>query len=293
MVPELGLGVFVAVNTDTGADLPASLPATIIERFYAPRPDVPAASRLTYDQAKTYEGHFLTTRRAYGGLEGFLTRLVGEAQVRAAPDGRLTLTLDDQSTQWTATDQPDTFAPVGGAGLLVFQREDGAVTRFFAPNGPAAFERVGFPHQPGLLITFAVLTALAAIATLIGVATRDRREARQTPTQARASLLQTIQAMLWLIALAGTGLFALGAGDVAQLFYGWPSGWLLTASACAFVATLLTIATLAMTPVVWRGGRRVDSWTSLRKLGFTYTTLVFLSFALILAAWGFLEFWNA
>jgi hypothetical protein len=137
------------------------------------------------------------------------------------------------------------------------------------------------------------LTALAALATLIGVATRDRREARQTPTQARASLLQTIQAILWLVALVGVGVFASGAGDLAKVFYGWPSGWLLSASACAFVATLLTIATLAMLPVVWRGGRRVDSWTSLRKLAFTCTTLVFLGFALLLAAWGFLEFWNA
>ena len=175
----------------------------------------------------------------------------------------------------------------------MFQREDGRVARFFSPMGFAAFERIGFPHEPGLLKMFAVLTALAAIATLIGVATRDRRESRQTPTQARASLLQTIQAMLWLIALIGVGVFASGARDIARVFYGWPSGWLLTASACAFVATLLTIATLAMLPVVWRGGRRVDSWTSLRKLAFTCTTLIFLSFAMILAAWGFLEFWNA
>ncbi|WP_165188644.1 serine hydrolase domain-containing protein [Caulobacter soli] len=293
MAPELGLGVFVAVNTDTGADLSASLPATIIERFYAPRPEIPAASRITRDEARAYEGQFLTTHRAYGGLEGFIDRLIGEAMVRVTPDGRLALTIDGESTLWTATDQPDTFAPISGAGLLVFQREDGKVMRFFSPMGGAAFERIGFPHQPGLLTTFAVLSALAALATLIGVATRDRREARQTPTQARASLLQTIQAILWLIALVGVGVFASGAGDVAKVVYGWPSGWLLSASACAFVATLLTIATLAMLPVVWRGGRRVDSWTSLRKLAFTCTTLIFLSFALLLAAWGFLEFWNA
>jgi hypothetical protein len=292
MVPELGLGVFISVNTDTGADLAASLPATIVQRYYAPRAEVPAPSRITYDEARAYEGQFLTTRRAYGGLEGFIDRLIGEAKVRAAPDGRLTLTIDGQSSQWTATDQPDTFAPLSGAGLLVFQREDGQVTRFFSPQGTAAFERIGFPHAPGLLKTLGVLTALAAIATLIGLATRDRRESRQTPTQALASLMQTIQALLWLIALAGVGMFASGAGDVAKVFYGWPSGWLLTASACAVVATILTIATLAMAPVIWRGGRRVDSWTALRKLAYTCTNLVFLAFALVLASWGFLEFWN-
>jgi CubicO group peptidase (beta-lactamase class C family) len=292
MVPDLGLGVFVTVNTNTGVDLAADLPATIIERFYAPRPEAPAPSRLSHDQAKAYEGQFLTTRRAYGGLEGFIDRLIGVTTVRAAPDGRLTLTQDGKSRQWTATGAPDVFAPVNGGGLLVFQREDGRVARFFSPQGFAAFERIGFPHTPGLLATLAVLTALAAIATLIGVFTRDRRESRQTPTQARASLLQTTQAVLWLTTLGGVGVFAAGASDVSAVFFGWPSGWLLTASACAFVATLLTIATLTMAPVVWRGGRRVDSWTSLRKLAFTCTTLIFLSFALILAAWGFLEFWN-
>ncbi len=293
MAPQLGLGVFVAANTDTGADLAATLPSTIIERFYAPRPEIPAPSKITHDEAVAYEGKFLTTRRAYGGLEGFIDRLIGEATVRAAPDGLLTLTIDGRSSQWTATDQADTFAPVSGSGLLVFQRDGGKVVRFFSPMGVAAFERIGFPHQPGLLTAFAILTTLAALATLIGVATRDRREARQTPTQARASLLQTIQAILWLIAMIGVGVFASGAGDVAQVVFGWPSGWLLSASACAFVATVLTIATLAMLPVVWRGGRRVDSWTSLRKLGFTCTTFIFLGFALLLATWGFLEFWNA
>ncbi|WP_201721624.1 hypothetical protein [Caulobacter sp. B11] len=162
----------------------------------------------------------------------------------------------------------------------------------FDPRGFSAYERLGFPYQRGWLITFALLTLLASLATLGGVATRDPRESRQTPTQALASLLQTTQAVLWLTALVGVGLFAASSTNVAKVFFGWPSGWLLTASACAFVSTLLTLATLAMAPVVWRGGRRVDSWTGLRKLAFTCTSLIFTSFAMILAAWGFLEFWN-
>ena len=292
LVPDLGLGIFVAVNTDTGIDLPASLPATIVERFYAPAPAVPSPSRLTQAEAKAYEGAFLTTRRAYGGLEGFVGRLIGVSTVRATPDGRLAVTGDGATRLWTATAQADVFAPLDGPGLLVFQREAGRVTRMFDPRGFSAYERLGFPYQRGWLITFALLTLLASLATLGGVATRDPRESRQTPTQALASLLQTTQAVLWLTALVGVGLFAASSTNVAKVFFGWPSGWLLTASACAFVSTLLTLATLAMGPVVWRGGRRVDSWTGLRKLAFTCTSLIFTSFAMILAAWGFLEFWN-
>jgi len=108
-----------------------------------------------------------------------------------------------------------------------------------------------------------------------------------------ASLLQPTQAGLWLTGLACTGLFAAGSADIAKVFFGWPSGWLLTASACAFVCTLMTVATLIMAPWIWRGGRRVDSWNGLRKFSYTCTALIFGSFAMILAAWGFLEFWNA
>jgi hypothetical protein len=42
---------------------------------------------------------------------------------------------------------------------------------------------------------------------------RDRREARQTPTQARANLMQTMQAVLWLISLACLGMFASKSSD--------------------------------------------------------------------------------
>ena len=40
-VPELGLGVFVTTNTDTGRPLVERLPASVVARFYAPPPDPP------------------------------------------------------------------------------------------------------------------------------------------------------------------------------------------------------------------------------------------------------------
>jgi hypothetical protein len=47
-----------------------------------------------------------------------------------------------------------------------------------------------------------------------------------------------------------------------------------------------------MLPVVWRGGRRVESWTSWRKLRFSLTALIFLGFAVILLVWGALQPWS-
>lgn len=292
VVPELNLGVFIAVNTDTGAELPAFLPNAIIERFYAPTPAARVVRPLTADEAKIYEGDYLTTRRAYYGLESFVGRLTRVAKVRATPDGQLAILSENKSTLWNATQTPGVFQAVDGAQLTVFEVVGGRAIRVYPPTGSGAFEHIGFPFENGLLAWMVALAAVAAIATLAGVFMRDRRETRQTPTQARASMLQTTQAALWLISLACVGMFASRSNDIAAIFFGWPSGWLVTGSACALVATVLAAITLVMVPMVWRGGRRVDSWTTARKLAFTYTSLLYIGLAVLLALWNFLLPWS-
>ncbi|MFT4250972.1 MAG: serine hydrolase domain-containing protein, partial [Caulobacter sp.] len=163
LVPDLGLGIFVSVNTDTGRGLPAALPASIVERFYAPARSVPAFTPLSPEAALAYEGDYLTDRRAYGGLEGFVGRLTGVAKVRASSQGGLAVTTDGETRLWIPTDREDVFKAADGAALLVFQRQDGVVERFFAPSGAAAYERIGRLFNPALLAAVAALTALASI----------------------------------------------------------------------------------------------------------------------------------
>jgi hypothetical protein len=55
---------------------------------------------------------------------------------------------------------------------------------------------------------------------------------------------------------------------------------------------MLTVLLLALTPVVWRGGRRLDSWSIWRKFRFTVTTVVFAAFATQLLLWGALAPWS-
>ena len=80
-------------------------------------------------------------------------------------------------------------------------------------------------------------------------------------------------------------------GDIAAIFFDWPGGWMLTASSCALVAALLSAVTLFMLPFIWRGGRRVESWTVGRKLGFSATTLIYVGLSLVLATRGALVPW--
>ena len=138
----------------------------------------------------------------------------------------------------------------------------------------------------------AALAAAAALTTLGGVIVRNRRDFRENQVQARASLVQNIQAVLWLGALALIALWASKTGDLAQIMYRWPGVLMITASACALVAAALTLTTLIALPAVWRGGRRVDSWTPLRKAFFTVTVLIYSAFSVVLGMWGALSPWS-
>jgi hypothetical protein len=74
--------------------------------------------------------------------------------------------------------------------------------------------------------------------------------------------------------------------------YGWPGPLVVTASACALVAAALTLVTIVAAPAIWQGGRRVDSWTGLRKTFFTMTVLIYTAFSVLLALGGALEPWS-
>jgi len=292
IAPDLGLGVFISVNTDSGANLPATLPATIIEHFYAKPPAAPPASAMTYEQAKLYEGDYLTTRRAYGGLEGFINRVIGRATVRATPDGRLSISEGGSAALFNAAGRPGVFKAVDGPLIIVFDANGDRPSRFYAARGFATYERISPMRSANLLVATVILAGLASLATVLGTIVRNRRESRQTPVQARASQMQTAQAVLWLISAVCMGVFAIRSSDQTAAFFGWPSGWLLSASACALVAALMSVLTLGAPPMVWRGGRRVDSWTAGRKVAFTFTALLFVFLSVLLGLWGYLLPWS-
>lgn len=293
LAPDLGLGIFVSTNTDTGVQLRDRLPQQIVEHFYAPTAAaIPPGSPSLASNAGVYEGHYLTSRRAYGGMEGFVDALIGFTNVRVTPGGYISTTDNEGVHLWAPTGKPGVFRSLDGPETIVFDIRDGRATRIFGASGTATYERRGDWAGPNLLAFLAGLTAVASIATLIGVAFRTRRDFRQTTVQARASLMQTTQAVLWLVAMGCFATWAAGTADTAHVVYDWPGPWIVIASACALVAAVLAIMTLIMLPVIWRGGRRVDSWTGGRKLRFTLTVLIFSAFALDLAYWGALMPWS-
>ena len=241
-----------------------------------------------------YEGYYLGTRRAYRGLEAFVGLLRGGMAVDVTSEGVLVTRRNGESRTWVPEGeaQAGRFISTKGDERLVFDVREGSAKRVFPASGAQTYERAGFWTRPNVLATLAAFTALAAAATIAGVFLRNRREFRETNVQRQASLIQTSQGALWLAAIALFAVWASGTGDVARVVYGWPGPWLVIASACVLLASALTVASLLLLPAIWRGGRRVDSWTPLRKAAFSFTTLLYAAFAVTLGFWGALSPWS-
>ena len=295
VIPDLRLGVFISTNTETGRPLVGRLPERIVEHFYAaPAPFPRPGSAELARRAGDFSGYYLTTRRAYSGLEGFVNQLSGGSTVTVTHDDKL-VTADGSGVKTWAPDgaiDDGRFIATQGSERLVFDLADGGAKAFHGASGTQVFERAPFWRQPQAVAILAALTAAAALATFAGVAVRNRREFRENQIQSRSSLVQNIQAVLWLLALALFGLWASKTGDIAVVMYRFPGALLVIASASALVAAGLNVVTLLALPAISRGGRRVDSWTNLRKAYFSVTVLIYAAFSVVLALWGALSPWS-
>jgi hypothetical protein len=294
-VPALNLGVFVATDSDSGGPLVEDLPGEIVERFYAVATPDPAPSPDLYARREAYAGDYLNEDRRYGGLEQFVSLLSDRVHIDVSPDGRLLVTGGaGQGRAFVPTGRPGQFREIGAPERIGgFQMKDDVAVRWLDPSGMRTYERVGWWRLRRVLLAAAVLALLAAGATLVGLFTRDRLQFRQTDVQGRASAIQTSTAILWFIAVGGFGWWAWRAlRDPTVAFAEWPGVWVAIASSSAMVASLCSLGQVLLLPAVWRGGRRVDSWTAGRKLRFSLTALIFLAFAVILLLWGALQPWS-
>ena len=294
LVPTLALGVFVTTNSESGARLADVLPSVILAQFKAKLRAPPVGSEDLGRSAARFEGDYLSTRRAQGGLEGFAALVGGGVHVAVTRDGRLLTVRSGESRAWSLDGPVDggRFLAAEGHERLAFQMSEGRAVSFRPATNSETLQRAGFWQRTQTFAGLASLTLFAAIATLAGAALRNRRELRQNQVQAQAALIQNTQAVLWLAAIGGFALWARGAGDPQGLMYDWPGPWVITASTCALVASALTLVTIATLPSVWQGGRRVDSWSGLRKLAFTATVAIYTTLGLALAFGGALQPWS-
>jgi CubicO group peptidase (beta-lactamase class C family) len=284
-IPELKLGIFIAANTQGGQELTDGFAYKAVQHFYLPPRGGDDAGRIFAADVSRYTGEFLTTRRAYRGLEGFLSSLVGSAPF-VAKNGRLIV----GGGALIPTPEKNVFAALdGGPGAMV-EMKSGRVERFISPG--KALERIGFWSRPSTYqgaVTTAVITALL---TLLAPLFQRNMIGRHSRVQTRFMRLRWSVSALWLASLGCVAMWIIpAAGSSAVPMYDWPSPWIIAGSAGCLLATLGTIGIAALLPWVLRGSS--TRWMLRHGALAMLSTGVFVVFAAMLARGGFLQPWSS
>lgn len=291
--PKSGLGVFVVTNTDTGRPLTARLPELIVQHLQGAqpimRPGVPALAK----QRAQLSGYYLTTRRAYEGLEKFVSLLASAGGTVSVSRGGYLVTRTGPVVQsWIPDGAPGRFVSATGDQRIEFvYGPNGRAVSYRPSNGMSQMERASPIETPQLLQVLAVLVLIASIAAWVGLFTRSRRDQNPSRAQKLSSAGALAAAALWMGAFVGMTLWGMSAGQREALVYGFPGPFLRTASGAALAATITSVLLLAAAPFTWRGSKLTGAWTLGRKLRHSLTLILFTAFGAVLAAWGALFPW--
>lgn len=281
VVPELGIGIFVSTNTDSGRKFAGELAEKVLERYFArARAAAPPAVPKDFD-AKRFAGSYNAERGNDSSAEKLFLSTI--AEVAAADGDSLVITVAGQSSRWVL-EGALVFREVEGQGRIAFFADDeGRITGFASAGGHNVFERVGFFDVGNHLLLVLGLTALTAILVLAGAWLRRNRRIRDQPRARFSALWLYLTALLWLALLVLVALFANDAGNnETELFYHYP-GTLLTT--ILWLALAPMVATAVCILLLWPAWGAND-WGFWRKLRHTLAVAVFA-----LAAW-LLWHWN-
>jgi CubicO group peptidase (beta-lactamase class C family) len=284
IAPALRLGVFVAANTEGEHSLTGALPSLIARTFYvAPQAPLAATPAILRD-ASLYNGEYLSTRRPFHGLEAFAMGFLTTPVSVAAPGY-----LKVGSQRFVAMGEPGMFQDADHPWIRIRAKANSGQTTKLLLGGGELW-RADWVHQTRTLGLLALLTILASIGILFGLASPARWRLPQTRIQRLTGALRGLAAPLWLFAIPAFALKLQGAlADQSTVVYGWPGPLVTTVSVAALAAAVLSLASAALTPFAWadRGG-----WSLWRKVRFTTTILAFSAFGILLAVLGALQPWN-
>ncbi|MDC7682413.1 serine hydrolase [Asticcacaulis sp. BYS171W] len=307
LVPELGIGIFVAANTETGDVLTRAYPELLVRHLEGAATTGPRQPAQSYARNPAYfdalRGTYVSSRRAYGGLEGAVTRLINTVEVDVDNDGRLIVAAQDGASAFVTTSARGFFVPqemnplgpqIGFENLhFLFKPQGGKATAFETSANMARFERVGWYHTPDFLYSMTALMLGSCVMVLMGLSRIGQRD-HPTDPQIMATWISYATAFVWILAIAVFQSWKTSLdGDPSALFTRWPSGQLQLASGMAVLASLATLFQLGNLYRVYEEAHyHADGWALWQKTAHTALNLGWLSYAVLLMSWGALTPWG-
>jgi CubicO group peptidase (beta-lactamase class C family) len=273
--PKSGVGIFVAVNTPSGAAFNGRLARAIMAKFTGTKPPPPRVA-LSAAEAAQYAGNYKPLRRSYyrseRGLYGALT-----FTVTALRDGSLLLSNSDHRYYYAGH---NVFQTDDGQGRIGFAMQDGRML-LHPPVAGGPSERVSVFATSNWLFLILGIVLLASIVRVGRGAWRIVRGRETT-----ALLMLDGAAVLWLVGGAALVLAVVPwLSDQAAAVYGFP-GPLLPFACWMFVAATVA-SVLALTAAIFL---RPSDWRWTRWSSVTLTLAVFAVCAVTLQRFGLLGY---
>lgn len=280
VAPELGVGVFVSTNTDTGRRFAGTFAGQVLERYFEQaRTPLPGPVAKDFD-ASRFAGSYNSERSNYSSVEKiFLSSTVA---VAAADDNSLVITGNGESRRWVPVADL-VFRDAEGPGRIAFFSDaQGRITGFANATGHVVYDRVGtFDVGDTLLSVFAGI-ALVSVLVLAGAWLRRSRRIRDQRRARLSARWLYLTALVWLVVLALVGAYMTQTADLTALFYGYP-GPLLTLA--VWVAVPVIVVSALCLPLLWPAWQARD-WGVWRKLRHTLAVAAFVFGAWMLWHWN-------
>jgi CubicO group peptidase (beta-lactamase class C family) len=302
IAPDLGLGIFVATNTESGKDLVQRLPSLIGLYLLGDNPPpaadpVPAANPGTEavpdtagqaigDQAvdghamnQEVAGNYRPLRRAYFRSERAFLNLK-TVNVEPADNGDVVVSgLSDDPSRFAPL-QGGVYQALGSAARIQFRRVEGDWL-LLNPDGVEPLQRIGFFAGSTWLLLIILLAQAAAVGGSIQLL-RDIRN-RHSPG---AGAVWYIGSALWLSAFVLAWIAIVPwLLDIDALVLHYP-GSVFPVACWLFAAAALTTAGLTAALVAVRP----RNWSWRRWAGVAASYVIFGACAVTLHNWGLLGF---
>jgi len=293
IVPDVGIGLFIAVNTPSGLPLVERFPTLIGLHLMGQNapvkavadagtrtgPDAVAGAASTSSDAATLAGTYRPMRRAYFRSERALLNLLAPS-VEATANGDLLVSgLSNDVSRFRRVGY-NVYQELTGLGRIAFKRS-GQRLMLLDPTGSNPLERISFWEGPAWFLLIFALTHLTAVWGSIGFVRRG-----PAALASRISGGWGILSLTWLLALVLAWLaIAPWLADTESLIMQYPGTlfplacWLFLI--CAIGTCALIVALLVARP---RG------WSVFRWIGVCAGVVTFACCSVTFWYWGLLGF---